>query len=224
MVKCPDCGAPQGTAVPARRTSSKASTIGLLLVVSFLLGTIQGFYIVLQPDIAPNQWGIYGVSFPVHGTVQDENGTPLADVNVTHGDASTRTDANGSYAFADVSPGVVDFLFAAEGHANVTVRFFLQRAETIDAQLPASGAEAPRIDHPTYENLRIIFQSCGVIVLGCSLLALLGGIAAYRRRSWGLVLAGAIAALFVSPPISPLVGALAIFLAVRARAEFTRLP
>lgn len=207
-----------------RKGFSRSSAAGFILIVAFVLGTFQGLFIVFEPELPANQPAIYGAEFPINGTVRDENGTPVADVNVTFLDTTVLTDGNGSYTLPGLPSGVVDLVFHAQGHGNLTVRIFLYRAQSVDVQLLGPGSADARIDHESYEIVNIAFQVCGFVLIGCGLLCLLGGIAAYRRRSWGLALAGAVAALFVSPPLSLAVGGLAIFIVSRAKNEFQQLP
>lgn len=195
-----------------------------MLIVAFTLGTFQGIFIILEPELPAGQQAIYGATFPVNGTVTDETGAPASGINVTYANTHVLTDANGSYVLPDVPSGVLDLTFLADGRGNLTVRVFLYRTQAIDAQLLPVGSADQRVDHETYELVNLAFQICGFVLLGAALLSLLGGIAAYRRRSWGLALAGAVASLFVSPPLSLAVGALAIYLVSRAKTEFIRLP
>jgi len=224
MAKCPDCGAPQGAVVPPRKGTSRASLAGLMLITAFALGTFSGLGVLLGPEPVANEPNLFGLTFPLNGTVRDENGTPVADVNVTYGSVNVSTTENGAFGFAEVPLGVVDLEFRSKTHANLTIRLFVSSAQTIDATLPPSGAEPRRVEHSSYSSVGLVYQYCGFLWLGCALLALLGGVAAYRRRAWGLALAGAIAALFVSPPLSFVVGGVAIFLLVRGKREFVRLP
>ena len=224
MAKCPDCGAPQGTVVAPRKGFARASAAGFILIVAFALGTFQGLFIVADPELPANQPAIYGAEFPVNGTVRDETGAPAAGINVTFADRNVLTDENGSYLFTAVPSGVVDVVFRGEGRGNLTVRVFLYRATSVDADLRAPGSPDERVNHESSEVMNLAFQICGFVLIGSGLLCLLGGIAAYRRRRWGLALAGAVAALFVSPPVSLAVGGLAIFLVSRAKNEFQRLP
>jgi hypothetical protein len=206
--------------VAPRRGVSRASAVGLLLLISVMLGVFQGLFVVLDPELPANQPALYGSSFAINGTVLDANGVPLAGVNVSVPSQNVTTDALGGYRFDAVPSGVIDVEYRAEGNPNGTVRVFLIQDQTVDFRFAATPEEATRVDHGSYRMVSIVFQACGFVLLGCAALCLLGAVAAYRRRSWGLALAGSIAALFVSPPLSLLVGAIAIYMVARGKSEF----
>lgn len=209
---------------PTRMRFSRASSAGLMLLILFGLAMLQGFWIVANPDLPAEQPSPLSVgAFSIRGNVTDADGRPVPNATVSVGDPAQRnttTDAAGSYRLDGVPSGLVGLEVRAPPHAGATVRLFLFTDEVVDVRLPSAGAPEALVEHGSYSIVRGALQACGVLILGFGLVAVLGAVACYRRRNWGLALSGAICGLFVLLPVSLVVGGIAVALVSTAKKEF----
>jgi hypothetical protein len=74
----------------------------------------------------------------------------------------------------------------------------------------------PDFDGFPMSLMAIIFIPMGIFMLAAGILAIVGGIYALRRKTWGLALAGSIAAFFGSSPL----GVAAIIFTALSKNEF----
>lgn len=73
------------------------------------------------------------VTYAVSGTVVDEAGAPVADVNVAVGSASAVTDAEGKYTIAGLADGTYDLVASKSGYENATASVTVSGADvTVD--------------------------------------------------------------------------------------------
>lgn len=73
------------------------------------------------------------VTYTVSGTVVDEAGAPVADVNVAVGSASAVTDAEGKYTIPGLADGTYDLVASKSGYENATASVTVSGADvTVD--------------------------------------------------------------------------------------------
>lgn len=223
MAKCPSCGLPLKPQADQGR--SRSLFAGFLLLALFAVGVLQAGLIIADPDAAVQPGSAFAVgSFEVAGAVLDANGTgvPNATVVLFEGarekdPRNTTTDATGAFTFSDVEIGVYDLNATLDNRTSV-VRIMIRQDETVNITLPAEGEV--RTEHGSLAFIRVWLQVCGGLVLGLCLVTLLGTIACYRRRAWGLAIAGAVTGSLLWLPLSLLLGLIAVVLLVKGRPEF----
>jgi hypothetical protein len=155
--------------------------------------------------------------------VRDANGTAVSNATVTLGGGgknatkNTTTDAGGAYRLEGVPIGVYDLNVTASNRTAI-VRMRVRQDEHVEVSLPAQGMVDS--EHESVGFIRLWLQVCGGLLLGLCLVTLLGTIACYRRRAWGLAVAGAITGSLLWLPLSLLLGIIALVLLLKGRSEF----
>lgn len=220
--RCPECGAP--ALRETRGGFGRASAAGIFLLSLMVLGVFQGISFLIDPGLEPAS-GIRlgGPILSVAGVVRDPTGAPVNNVTVTLAGPSeqiTSTDAQGGYRLENATPGVHDVVFTHPDQGSLRIRTVLLRDATMDAGLPGAPGEARYEESAAFRSLERITRALGAVVLGAGVLAAAGAAACFRRRGWGLALAGAIAGLAASLPLSLLIGGLTVVLVATARPEF----
>lgn len=220
-----------------RRTPSfKPVAAGLLLIFVAVLGLWGGFSIFAD-DIVATSLEV-GDATDFSGRVVDERDDPLEGVRVEMVEApgnqslaATRTDADGTYRFEGIEPGVYTFRLSLENHTTVLLevpvfseeyaRLFGQNAPfgqvTMRAGDPDEVRESSQVD-----SLDRIARVWGGFIIFASALTLVGGWSSLRRRGLPLAIVGAVAGIFAGLMflIGSLLSILALILIIVARKEF----
>lgn len=204
----------------ARPVSSfgRARLAAFLLALLFLLAAFQAAFVVRDPldrQVVPLGFGDISLA----GVVRDTQANPVPGVLVTAGGKSNVTGEDGSYRLGGLGVGVHEVRFVGRDNATLVFRVFLGRDREADVALPGPG-EVARADDASVAPVALASRICGGLLLGVGLLTALGAVASWKRRKWGLALAGAIAGVFASPPLSIVLGAIAVYVVASAKKEF----
>ncbi|MCK5560027.1 MAG: carboxypeptidase regulatory-like domain-containing protein, partial [Thermoplasmata archaeon] len=174
--------------------------------------------------------GKFGV---VAGRVVDENDEPLPDAKVKivsrdieiDGGNITYTDQSGNFRFDDIPIGIYDLSAVAENYyINKSCNLTVEYNGIVNENFTLKYISSPR---EVTADLAVMYY-CLVIYAIIAIIALLGGISAYRRKRYGLAFAGAVVG--VIPAILPytdlcicgsaILSVFALLLLVLAKNEF----
>jgi hypothetical protein len=174
--------------------------------------------------------GKFGV---VTGRVLDENDEPLQgakvqlvgwDVEQYEGNV-TYSDQAGNYEFSDIPIGLYNLTAVAENYyINKSLNLTVEHNGTATANYKLDYISSPR---KVTADLTVIYY-CLLIFFIIAIIALLGGISAYRRKRYGLAFAaavlGVIPAVLISTELficgGAIVSVIALLLLVLAKNEF----
>ncbi len=174
--------------------------------------------------------GKFGV---VTGNVMDEDDEPLqgAKLKLVGSDAELYEDnviysgQDGKYEFSNIPIGLYNLTAVAENYyINKSCNLTVEQNSTVTANFILNYISSPR---KVTADLTVIYY-CMLIFFIIAIIALLGGISAYRRKRYGLAFAGAvlgvIPAVLISTELFICVGAIlsvvALLLLVLAKKEF----
>lgn len=169
----------------------------------------------------------------VTGRVVDENDEPLPDakVQIVNSDIEidgvniTYTDQSGNFRFDDIPIGIYDLAAVAENYyINKSLNLTVEHNGIVNENFTLKSISSPR---EVTADLAVIYY-CLVIFAIIAIIALLGGISAYRRKRYGLAFAGAVVgiipAILMNTELcicgSAILSVLALMLLVLAKNEF----
>ena len=107
----------------------------ILIAAVLTLGLVGPFSTVTTFAQTSSGTQAASTSGAVQGTVHDSNGNPIADVNITLKGAATlttRSDAKGTFSFANVTPGIYSVAATKTGYDTATDPAFAVLANEVD--------------------------------------------------------------------------------------------
>lgn len=220
-IKCPACGAPVKGSVPAKR-SGRLTFAGFILAVFCLLSVITAVSILQNQEETARQTVDFSDArhaFTGYATALGGGNvtvTPDGDVNAT-----VRAGTGGGFTVSGLKTGYHSLLFEASNHTSVRMHVVVlsDTATRLELQ-PGSGIQ--EVEHPTYRQQESIVRFGGGLTLAIAVLLAWASWTCFRRGTYGIALAGAIASILPAIPgfvMLPL-AVIAIVLVVRGRKEF----
>ena len=139
--------------------------------------------------------------------------------------STTHTDAHGNYVFNNVHVGLYDLKVSQEGY-KVTV---IENISIVRNETMIQNITVEKLSDPMHFKADLgMLYTCGVLICLFSIIALLGGIMAIKRKKLGIAVIGALFGilstgpiwLFELVPINWLLGSIALLIIIYAKKEF----
>lgn len=229
-------GQPQ---TPLKQKSSKPGVAGGLLLIVAVLGIasaiafgFMGTFIMegMEGSFWENSTG------SMYGIVTDDKGVPLDNVTVSIVGQSGITDitnSEGRYTLYGVPLGEVEITAEKTGYKTLNYKRYLVPDDTKitvgsekwnttdgsrqDLELP-DGTGTVSIDKtPPIEAITSFFWVCVPIMIGVSVITLLGAVFALKRTNWPIAVIGAVCGIFSVGAVFALI---ALFILVISHEEF----
>jgi len=228
---------------PKAGRSSKPGIAGALLIFTAIIGIIGAGFLIgsgfFVGDFSE------GMNFPgtddtgdVTGTVRYTNGTPAEGVTIliVGEDLSTETDDVGNYIILDVPSGNQKIKVEKEGYNTIIYKKFVSPDEinweaengnghwdhenSEDFVLTVGDRTLERGSYPPWGMIGGMIFVCAVLILVFSIVTLLGGYYAIKRKKFSLAIAGAILGIFTI--VGALFSLIALFILIISRNEFNK--
>jgi len=223
-----------------RKDSMKPGIAGVLLILTAVLGLIMGGMMigggVLFDNIEDGSefWGIPD-SGDVRGriTYLDGDGVENATVSIVGEGISSVTDENGNYILYNVPNGEQELKVEKKDYNTYIRKIFVtpgdsgwstnhddfDSMEKYNLEITKGSQVVERNDIPEKRLLNGFLYSCGAIIIIFSVMALLGGFFALKRKKFKMAAAGAGLGIFTG--IGALFAIIALFLIVISKEEFS---
>jgi hypothetical protein len=232
---------------PYVEKSNKPKIAGALIIITAILGIIFGGALFVGAALFSDMEGFIGAFSPtetgeVTGKITLVNGTPVENVNVSivGEDISTMTDADGEYSLLEVPMGNKKIKIEKEGYTTIIKKAFINPSNS-DANInvdpeadPGGGNEHDFVltpgtgvtntgEYPPFELFSAFMAACGLMALIFSVIAIIGGYFAMKRRNFGMAAAGAFfGILAVGFGIGTVMGIIALLVLFLAKDEFSK--
>jgi hypothetical protein len=176
----------------------------------------------------------------VYGRVTFTNGTPVdgANVSIVGEPLTAETDETGNYLIYNVPTGNHKIKVEFEGYNTIIYKTFIGPEESrwddssrqgksadnkYDFTLTPGDDTIERGSYPPFELIRGIMTICGVLVLIFSVIVLLGGLYALKRKNFMItILAAILGILTFGFFVGSLFALIALFILIISRDEFKR--
>ncbi len=181
----------------------------------------------------------------VYGRITDLNGTgiPGVTLSIVDEDKTTTSDNDGYYILYNVPTGNQELKVEKEGYNTYIKKIFVSPSEANANWKETSNDNKDNTDNTdngNEQNFQIVtgnetikrgyyvpwnmisglVYGCGILVIIFSIIALLGGYFAIKRKKFGLAIAGAVLGIFTM--FGALFALIALFILIISRDEFRR--
>jgi hypothetical protein len=218
--------------------SSKPTIAGVLLLVQAIMTIMVVVFIVGAGFFISDPGG--GFMFfrgedtgDITGTVTFLNRTPVEDATVTvvGTQLATTTDENGDYLIYNVPVGNQKIKVEKEGYNTIILKTYVE-PENMDMDMETDNQDEPKNhdefvltegneviekgSYPPLDFIKNLLIVCGVVLVILSIVVLIGAYASFKRESFKLAIAGAIAGTIMMG----LFAFIALFILLLAKDEF----
>ena len=227
-----------------KERSSKPGIAGALLVITAVLGLLSAGLMFGGAWFMGNMGGgfeFFGVDdkADVWGTVEYVNGTPADNVTISivGEPLTTQTSENGKYMIYNVPTGNQEINVEKAGYNTIIYKAFINPPNSnqdknkddkdndkdndkneFDFTITTGDRIIERGSYPPFEMIRNILYVCAIVIIIFSIIALIGGVFAFKRKNFKIALLGSILGLFTV--IGTLFALISIFILVISRKEF----
>jgi hypothetical protein len=229
---------------PRKERSSKPTIAGALLVLTAILGLIGSVMIVsagVMFSTADTEgfdfWGMTDEEGDIFGRVTYLNGTGVdgAVITIIDEDFTTQTDIEGYYNLYNVPTGNQELKVEKDGYNTFIKKIFVNPHNTnMDPNSENNDGEAnehnfeltvgsdtiKRGEHPPWGLISGFIIGCAVLVIVFSVITLIGGYFAIKRKKFGVAVAGAVLGIFTI--IGAIFSIIALFILIISKDEFRR--
>jgi hypothetical protein len=225
--------------------SSKPGIAGSLLIITAILGFITatvmfgGMMFMSDSGSFMDFIGSFDDA-DVYGTITYENGTPARNVTVTIAkeNLNTTTDENGNYRLFDVPIGNQELEIELEGYNTIIKRIFVDsnnsgggdfsditqtESNEHNFVLEPGTEVVERGSYPDFDWISQVLGVCAVINIILSIIVLLAGYMAIKRRNFPFVIIGAIIGIFtIGFAVGSILSIIAVFILLLSKNEFRK--
>jgi hypothetical protein len=229
---------------PRKDRSSKPTIAGALLILTAILGIVGSIFMVgagMMFSTADTEgfdfWGMTENDGDVLGQVTYLNGTGVegATVTIIDEDMSVQTDEDGYYIIYDVPSGNQELKVEKDEYNTYIKKIFVSPRNTNmdpnsnndgshenehNFELTDGSETIERGEYPPWGLISGFIIVCAFLVVIFSVIALIGGIFAIKRKKFGLAVAGSILGIFTI--IGAIFSIIALFILIISRKEFRR--
>ena len=231
---------------PVKERSNKPRIAGSLLLIAGILGILFGIALSFGAAFMSDMPGLitsFGGSETedVFGTVKLQDGTPAADVNISivGEDINTTTDLNGKYRLFDVPIGQQEIMVEHPGYKTIIKTVFVNSESNSDSTntgwdptadtsnehdfilQPGEGEERTGEEIP-FDLITAVLGICAVVSIAFSIMTMVGGFFALKRKNFGIAVLGAIfGILAVGFFIGTILSFITLFILLLSREEFS---
>ncbi len=229
---------------PRYRRSSKPGIAGALLILTAIIGIVVSGILIFSGMFVGNIDD--GISFPgaedtgdVTGKVRYMNGTPAENVTISivGEDLVTQTDGEGNYVIFNVPTGNQKIQVEKDGYNTIIYKTFISPSESEwrsdrnddgswdhenkqDFTITTGDDTLNRGSYPPWGMIGGFIFVCAVLMIVFSIVALIGGYYAIKRRKFKFALLGAI--LGILTLVGALFSLIALFILIISRNEFDK--
>jgi len=219
--------------------SSKPTIAAVLLILTAIFGILGGAGMIGMGTFVGDFDN--GVDFfdndpngDITGIVILVNGTPVTDATVSIDDEEleTQTDDEGRFLIYNVPTGEQKLRVEKDGYNTLVQTVFVSPSDIghkgdwnedeVDNEFRLTLTEGDGVvekdESVPWEMIQGLMVFCGVIIIIMSLISLLGGIYAYRRKKYGFAMVGAILGIFTI--LGTIFALIAVFILAISREEF----
>ncbi len=226
--------------------SSKPGIAGALLIITAVLGLIVSAFIVGGSMFIGDMnegfefWGM-GDKGDVTGEVLYLNGSSVenATITIVGEDLSTQTDKDGLYIIYNVPSGNQKIKVEKEGYNTIIYKAFISPSEAkwkanvddnshqnwdsdneYDFIISPGTRTLDRGSYPPFGMIGSIMVVCAALIIIFSIIALIGGFFALKRKNFKYAIIGAVFGIFTG--IGALLSLISLFILILSRDEFNK--
>lgn len=230
---------------PPPRESSKPSIAGALLVLVAILGIIFGILIGFMGNVLANieDSDLFGAEekIDIKGKVIYDDGFAAENVTISivGEPLSTQTDVWGKFEIFDVPAGKHKIQVEKDGYNTIIHKAFISSQGDIWTWTGGEGEERPTNEfefklnpgndventggYPPFEMISTMLFVCAIMAIIFSIIALIGGYFALKRKNFPIAIIGAILGIFsIGFFLGSILAVIALFLLILARHDFKK--